>query len=442
MAAGGLAGISLSFYLHRPQLDITLRDLEEACLKRQRLLGDVEIFNEVANETTNETEPKAEFPMRDKDKEAGFIASAATVEILKERGPELDAEARKKDEASHFLLKLVYCTSSDQCKWFVRHERDLFLKRLEKYLLPREMNEFLRTSLGFSYAVKVECNELTRVSTEEYKVPLHHATHLLLGKDALFPRGGFVSVPGDQLKFVAARLFEDLLEYSIQSVQSRSEEINEDDRIAALVKHLRSPGSSVVPRPMDSKTKLSLEQLEPSTRHFPPCMKVLHHNLKKDHHLKHYGRLQFGLFLKAIGLSFEDSLKFWKGEFCQKMTPDKFHKEYEYNIRHSYGKVGKMVDYTASGCSKLAHMPKPAAQEHHGCPFRHCERDELARTLLTYGLNPLELEPILEKADSHPQVSCIRLFKSMHKGVPESATNHIGHYPAAFYEASRRVEMG
>ena len=34
-------------------------------------------------------------------------------------------------------------------------------------------------------------------------------------------------------------------------------------------------------------------------RHWPLCMRHLHDNLKKDRHLKHYGRLQYGLFLKV-----------------------------------------------------------------------------------------------------------------------------------------------
>jgi len=35
-------------------------------------------------------------------------------------------------------------------------------------------------------------------------------------------------------------------------------------------------------------------------QHFPLCMRNLHQNLKKDHHLKHFERLTYGLFLKVI----------------------------------------------------------------------------------------------------------------------------------------------
>lgn len=33
--------------------------------------------------------------------------------------------------------------------------------------------------------------------------------------------------------------------------------------------------------------------------HYPMCMRNLHDSLRKDKHLKHYGRLQYGLFLKV-----------------------------------------------------------------------------------------------------------------------------------------------
>jgi DNA primase large subunit len=98
-----------------------------------------------------------------------------------------------------------------------------------------------------------------------------------------------------------------------------------------------------------------------SRKHYPGCMRNLHDNLRREHHLKYYGRLQYGLFLKVgtippinvrrsmvfmqgLGLSIEEALVFWRKSFS-KFTDDKFNKEYKYNIRHSYGLEGGRRNY-------------------------------------------------------------------------------------------------
>lgn len=44
-------------------------------------------------------------------------------------------------------------------------------------------------------------------------------------------------------------------------------------------------------------------------------MQMLHNHLKVKHHLKHDGRMQYGLFLKGIGVSLDESMKFWRMQF-------------------------------------------------------------------------------------------------------------------------------
>jgi DNA primase large subunit len=104
--------------------------------------------------------------------------------------------------------------------------------------------------------------------------------------------------------------------------------------------------------------------------HFPLCMRMLHGSLMRDRHLKHFGRLQYGLFLKVpyfmdvanaaassrlqvLGVSIEEALIFWRKSFS-KITDDKFNKEYKYNIRHSYGLEGKRANYPAKRSIPLA----------------------------------------------------------------------------------------
>lgn len=74
-------------------------------------------------------------------------------------------------------------------------------------------------------------------------------------------------------------------------------------------------------------------------------MRHLHQQLRRDQHLKHFGRMQYGLFLKGMGLSMDEALLFWRKAFG-KVSDDQFQKNYAYNIRHNYGQEGKRVNYT------------------------------------------------------------------------------------------------
>lgn len=64
--------------------------------------------------------------------------------------------------------------------------------------------------------------------------------------------------------------------------------------------------------------------LQLSGKSFPLCMRQLHQSLRENHHLRHGGRMQYGLFLKGIGLSLEQALQFWRSEFVKgKVDADK-----------------------------------------------------------------------------------------------------------------------
>jgi DNA primase large subunit len=102
-------------------------------------------------------------------------------------------------------------------------------------------------------------------------------------------------------------------------------------------------------------------------RHAPMCMRSLQEGLNSKHHLKHWGRLQYNLFLKVghcatrrrqltvlnsllllqeLGLPIEEALIFWRRSFST-ITDDKFTKEYAYNVKHGYGLVGGRKNYPA-----------------------------------------------------------------------------------------------
>jgi DNA primase large subunit len=114
-------------------------------------------------------------------------------------------------------------------------------------------------------------------------------------------------------------------------------------------------------------------------------MQNLHRSLRRDSHLKHYGRLQYTLFLKGIGLSLEECLLFWRQSF-NKITDDTFNKEYRYNVRHTYGDVGGDANRRGNGyapfsCQRILTEHTPGPGEAHGCPYRHFSGENLTALL-------------------------------------------------------------
>ena len=143
--------------------------------------------------------------------------------------------------------------------------------------------------------------------------------------------------------------------------------------------------------------------------------------LRKNSHLKHYGRLQYTLFLKGIGLTLEDCLIFWRQAF-KLITDDTFNKEYRYNVRHVYGDVGgdairRGRGYTPHSCQKILTEHPPGSGESHGCPYRHFSVENLTTLLERTGVDDRDLlrrvKEDVEKKRFH--IACNRVFDWAHK---------------------------
>lgn len=122
--------------------------------------------------------------------------------------------------------------------------------------------------------------------------------------------------------------------------------------------------------------------------------------------MKHDGRLQYGLFLKAIGLLYEDAVRFWREEFTKIMDMNKFEKQYVYNIQHQYGKVGRMLNYSPYSCTKIISGSVGPGQ-HHGCPFKHWDPNILKQKIMEYGVST-EGETGLGKKYNKKLIFCFR----------------------------------
>lgn len=204
-------------------------------------------------------------------------------------------------------------------------------------------------------------------------------------------------------------------------------------------------------------------------KHFPPCMLNLYERLKRDHHLKHFGRLQLGLFLKVswrpgglpshtphpllitntqgIGLPLDEALIFWRRMYGSSMSDDKFNKEYRYNIRHSYGQEGRRANYPPRNCQQILTSNQPGTQDSHGCPFRHFSPDNLQSFLVAsypqIQRGSPEMKDIMDSVKgSAYHVACTRLFevtRGIKKGEGVGGGSSVTH-PNEFTARSQEIE--
>ena len=170
---------------------------------------------------------------------------------------------------------------------------------------------------------------------------------------------------------------------------------------------------------------------------FPPCMRNIHELLRQNHHLKHYGRLHYGLFLKGIGLRLDDALSFFREEFIQNMTPEKFAKEHSYNIRYNYGKEGKRVNLSAFSCSKILNGNQPGTGDSHGCPFKHFDTNNLTKLLKKHNIDDENLREMIELTSQQKYTTaCSNYFACKNKNVKPGAEMI---HPNLYFRESRKI---
>eukprot|EP00939_MAST-03C_sp_MAST-3C-sp1_P001829 g1829.t1 len=374
---------------------------------------------------------------------------------LEQHLPLRNKDDQRKDNVSHFVLRLAFCRKQEDRNWLCQQETTLFKYRFEGET-SKEVDCFMRKN-NLHYE-QLSAEEKARYSTElqqvfrankygsqeskfesqYFKVPFEQAIGLMQRRQ-VFLRGGFAFVPRDHLIELLRLRFRESLSRSLAKAFKFFPQIVRDGRIAPMVKNLSRQymGKDYASNATASIENMTAEQVDSlSKKSFPMCMSNLHHELKRQHHLKHSGRLQFGLFLKGIGLSMEEALRFWKREFAKKMSGEDFEKHYAYNIRHNYGKEGKRANYTPHSCKKIILGETPAHGQHNGCPFKHWNEQSLRSRLAKLKVSSSDVNEICDSVRSGDyQVACLKHFEVTHPGA---STTNVGNHPNGWFEASVR----
>lgn len=129
----------------------------------------------------------------------------------------------------------------------------------------------------------------------------------LVDRRRVFVKAGYAYVPTrEQISLVLAE-FSSRLENALEVTARALPRLDEDDRLLPVLDHLSLgflagvstdyKGSGEDGEGEGMVTADMVDDL--SRKHFPLCMKHLHDTLREKKHLKHYGRLQYNLFLKV-----------------------------------------------------------------------------------------------------------------------------------------------
>lgn len=358
-----------------------------------------------------------------------------------------------KDWISHFVLRLAYCRTEDLRRWFLAQEVALLKWRLGHSaagsttqaladVLP-EAKLMAQKDLEHSNLLPLilASNPNIKIDTKIYQVPFTHALDLVQHRQVLVRRG-MAYIPESKLVSLVTARFRTSLSRQLvllsavpttPGLQRTQGFLKNVATVHAIKDQFQADG--------DSLSDLNANNVPAHIKHMPLCMAQLQIGLQTEKHLKHWGRLQYGLFLKGAGLSLEDALAYFERMFAGKG----FSKEYAYSWRHMYGKEGKRANYPPYSCAKVINSNAPNANEHHGCPFKHGTVQEVATLLGRLGVNPQQQKGIMAQQQSHNyQLACVEHFKVTHPNAESSNANvqvdNLGNHPNAWFQASLAYE--
>ncbi|XP_053314830.1 DNA primase large subunit [Spea bombifrons] len=437
---------NLQFYQNPPTENISLIEFETFAIERLKLLKMIENLGVSFVKCSTEYNCRLESELRKLKFPYRPLQDEINDDVY---------DQRRKDHISHFILRLAYCQSEDLRRWFIQQEMDLFKFRFS-LLTKEKIQEFLKfNDLEYVAISEDEKNmhkedllnssyglSLTKLEENEfYKVPFQAALDLVRPRK-VFLSQGFAYIPHKDIVIIILNDFRAKLSKALALSARSLPVVQSDERLQPLLNHL---SHSYIGQDFSSQRntgKISLEQIDAlASKSFPLCMRQLHKSLRDNHHLRHGGRMQYGLFLKGIGLTLEQALQFWKLEFTKgKVDSEKFDKLYGYSIRHNYGKEGKRTDYTPYSCMKIIVSNPPSQGDYHGCPFRHSDPELLKQKLQSFKVPSTGINQILELVKGmHFQLACQKYFELTHN--IDDCGFSLNH-PNQYFAESQRVLTG
>lgn len=438
---------NLCLYEHAPKDEISLRDFEDIAAQRLKALRKIEELKQRHEKGTYE-EYKASMA-----KELNPIFKPCTLHQKSSSAEQ--KQIRRDDVIGHFALRLAFCRSPEDTKWFVTHEIELFRYRFqnetrsailafftdnkfEAEMMNASEKESRIEDLAASYGLSPEKVR----STDIWEMDALDALELVRKRKVLVHLGK-VYLEYDSLITIIIQRLRATMYSSMARANQYMGVIEEQDRLLPRLERLTKGGFGGKDFNAAEGQSISRHQIDSaSSQFFPLCMSGIQSHLRRNHHLKHGARRQYGLFLKAIGLSLDEAMAFFREEFTQKIDSDKFEKQYAYNIRHMYGKEGKRTEYSAFSCASIILNNPPSHDDCHGCPFKHSTEDGLKSILKANKIKSEHIDEMVALSKINQFDKACSLHWEVSRGQEKGSIPSLISHPNQYYELAREAAGG
>ncbi|KAM9983325.1 hypothetical protein ACTFIY_000056 [Dictyostelium cf. discoideum] len=419
-------------YINVPDFNCNMSQIENYCIDRFNLLNEISKLKDTLSAQKSNTS---------KDNEDFRNLSNRYL------GSTKDEQFKIKDELSHYCLRLAMCDSADR-NWFITTESILLANRLNQSDLitiissfkgfgwsPVSQEEYEQYKGDLDYLVKKANLNLNEVNnTHFYKLPFQDIPKLIDTKKAIIIKGeAYIYI--SNFKDMVIHTFKNYMNFALDRIKADKTRIKEEfPELIQFFTTLPKAGDGTNKPQLGNTKHIRKEDVPPlSKTSFPMCMKVMYDSLVETSALKYEARLQFGTFLKGIGLPYDEAINFWRIAFSKRVSNTDFDKEYLYNIRHNYGLEGKSTNYSPYSCPRIiSKSPHPDSKLVHGCPYIQ-SLEKLEQKLLDLGIDDFQRIQILEATKTSPNVACTKHFNFLHPN--NTLTKLIGH-PNQFYDQS------
>ncbi|XP_012220272.2 DNA primase large subunit-like isoform X1 [Linepithema humile] len=436
---GDIYSHDLQMYQNFPFGEITLDALKEISETRLKVLTLVERIH-LQKMILSVSQRKAALIKELQQKELHEFANLINSSGCKSH-TDLNIHVRRRDHISHFVLKSTVAFNVLKKRWFFKQEMRLFKWRFTS-LDNEGIKQFMRiNNFDFepiSQSEKENIKEYLQTSSNKdiddmqfYRIPFSHVPSLIK-KRKVFIMNGEAFVPEEEMVFLFIPYFRNILISSFENAREARANIYNDERFTNIFASLENSihiENTILVQKQEVQQYVSLNQLDKlSETSYPLCMRVLHKALRKNHHLTHGGRVQYGLFLKGIGISLPDAMAFWKNEFTQVMDEATFNKEHSYQIRFAFGWEGSRRDYQPFTCLKIMESIV-GPRDYHGCPFKHMPLGILEDELTDCGFNALERSAITNLSrDGQYSAACNKYYEIKHNCFNDTVFKHPNVY--------------